>query len=345
MTYTERIKHGFAIANKYWQLVVIQVGAVIINLIALMVFVGLPIIVLGVALGVEAERSGDITRFLDPTSYASALSEYLGALLVLALCVFVYVTFAMVLWLLVSGGTVGSLAHASRSPEAAFSMRVFWAEAKKLFAPLAWYYTILSVALLAVFAAIAAAFVAGAFAYMAAGLEDSRLGIFVTVMGVLSLGSCGLFFSMCLYILSVQGLAPLAVDGKSAMGSIKDAWATLKGDRTSLYLMLIVVGGYVLVQIAMAMVAGVLQLIPLLGMIIYLPYSIAANILGIYLYMALLGTVISHYADATKPSAETSETLETTVSSPSASGSSDQEGTSAPEASWQVPPPFYPYGR
>ena len=340
MTHTERIRHGFALANRNWQLVVIQVGFVLINILGLLVFVGLPMIVLAVALGVDAERSGDITQFLDTASYGAALSEYLGAVLVVLLCIFVYVTFALVLWLLVTGGTVGSIAHVSRDKAARFSMGVFWSEAKKLFAPLAWYYTALSVAIIALFAVLGAAFVAGALGYAAVGLESSRLGIFFTVMGVLLLGSCGLFFSLCLYILSIQGLAPLTVDGRGAMDSIRAVWAFLEGDRQSLYLMLIVVGGYVLAQILLALVGGVLQIIPLLGFLIYLPYSIAANILGIYLYLALLAAVISHYADSTAPA----RMHYSKEPGPIASGSTAGEDTSPAGASWQVPPPFYQDG-
>ena len=342
MTHTERIRHGFALANRNWQLVVIQVGFVLINILGLLAFVGLPMIVLAVALGVDAKRSGDITQFLDAASYGAALSEYLGAVLVVLLCIFVYVTFALVLWLLVTGGIVGSIAHVSRDKAARFSMGVFWSEAKKLFAPLAWYYSIISVVIIALFAVLGAAFVAGALGYAAVGLESSRLGIFFTVMGVLLLGSCGLFFSLCLYILSIQGLAPMAVDGLGAMDSIRAAWGFLEKDRQSLYLMFIVVGGYVLAQILLTLVGGVLQIIPLLGFLIYLPYSIAANIFGIYLYLALLAAVISHYADSTTAAARMHYSKE---AGPSASGSTAGEDTSPVGASWQVPPPFYQDGK
>ena len=117
------------------------------------------------------------------------------------------------------------------------------------------------------------------------------------------------------------------------MGSIKTAWRVLETDRQTLHLILIVVGGYVLVQIAIALVGGILQIIPLLGIVIYLPYSIAAHIFGIYLYMAVLAAVISHYADSVS------------IRPNGASGSTAEEDTSPSRASWQVPPPFYPYGR
>ncbi len=349
MTYTQRIRHGFVLANRNWQLVIVQVVFVLLNILGFLVFVGIPVIVLAVALGVEAERSGDITQFLDAATSGAALSQYLGAVFVVLLCLFVYVTFVLVLWLLVTGGTIGSIAHACRDEANRFSMGVFWAEAKKLFTPLAWYYTIISVAVIALFVVMAAAFGAGALGYEAAGLGESRLGIFFTVMGVLLLGSCGLFFSLCLYMLSVQGLCPLAVEGRGAMDSIKAAWGTLEKDRNSLYLILIVVGGYVLAQILLALVGGVLQLIPLLGFIVYLPYSIAANIFGIYLYMAVLAAIISHYTEAVLPDA-------TLMAGPGGSGggspssgsggsgSSPLENTSPPQASWQAPPPLYPEG-
>ncbi len=342
MTYTERIRHGFALANRNWQLVVIQIGFVLVSILSLFVIVVLPVIVMAVALGVEAERSGNIAGLLDVATSGAALSQYLGAALVVLLFLFVYVTFVLVLWLFVTGGTVGTLAECSRDKEARFSMGVFWSEAKRLFAPLAWYYTILSIAVMVLFAVLGAAFVAGAFGYAAMGLEESRLGIFFTVMGVLLLGSCGLFFSLCLYLLSIQGLAPLTIDRRGAMDSIRAAWAFLEKDRNSLYLMLIVVGGYVLVQILLALAGGVLQIIPLLGILIYLPYSIVANIFGIYLYMALLAAVISHYADSKAASASMHYSKE---AGPSASGSTGQEGTSPAGASWQVPPPFYPDGQ
>ncbi len=338
MTYTQRIRHGFLLASRNWQLVIVQVVVVLLNILGFLVFVLLPVRVLAVALGVDAERSGDIMQFLDAATSGAALSQYLGAVLVILLCLFVYVTFVLVLWLLVTGGTIGSLAHACRDEGARFSMGVFWAEAKKLFAPLAWYYTILSVAVIALFVVMAAAFGAGALGYEAAGLGESRLGIFFTVMGVLLLGSCGLFFSLCLYVLSVQGLCPLAVEGRGAMDSIKTAWRFLEKDRKSLYLILIVVGGYVSIEILLAFMGGMLQLIPLLGIFFYLPYSIVANIFGIYLYMAVLAAIISHYTEAVLPDA-------TLIAGPLGSGdsgSSPHRDTSTPGASWQVPPPLYP---
>ena len=329
MTHVERIKHGFQLANRHWQLVVVQVGALILNIIALLAFVGLPIIVLAVALGIEAKRAGDIAGFLDAATGGPAIGEYLGAILVVILSVFIFTTFALVLWLLVTGGTVGAIAHAAKDKTARFSMGVFWQEAKGLFMPLAWYYTILSVAALALFALLAGAFAVGTIGYGSMGLDGSRMGVFFSVMGVLLLGSCGFIFFLCVYVLSVQGLCPLAVEKRGAMASIKRAWGFLEADRKALWLILITVGGYVVIQISIALFGGLLQFIPLLGAIVYVPYSIVANIFGIYLYIALLGAVVSHYVDSTS-------------SDTTASGSSAPTDISALQDGWQVPPPFHP---
>ncbi|KKL88198.1 hypothetical protein LCGC14_1927140, partial [marine sediment metagenome] len=282
--------------------------------------------------GIEAKRAGDIAGFLDAATGGPAIGEYLGAILVVILSVFIFTTFALVLWLLVTGGTVGAIAHAAKDKTARFSMGVFWQEAKGLFMPLAWYYTILSVAALALFALLAGAFAVGTIGYGAMGLGDSRLGVFFSVMGVLLLGSCGFIFFLCVYVLSVQGLCPLAVEKRGAMASIKRAWGFLEADRKALWLILITVGGYVVIQISIALFGGLLQFIPLLGAIVYVPYSIVANIFGIYLYIALLGAVVSHYVDSTG----------ITNSDSTASGSSAPTDISALQDGRQVPPPFHP---
>jgi hypothetical protein len=297
MTYTEHIRQGFRLVNRNWQLIIIQIAAVFLNLLALFVLVGVPIIVLAVVLGIEADRAGDLANLFDLASPWAMMTKYIGALLVLLVCLLLYITAALVLWLFVAGGSAGTLGKAASDRGKRFSMGEFWSEAKRLFWPLAWYYTILSLAFILLAAVLAAGVAVAAMGFDAAGLEDSRLGIFFKVMGILLIGSCGVFFLVCFYMISIQGLAPLVLEGKSAVGALKRAWGFLDEDRKGLYLLLIVVGGFIGIQIGIAVFGGLLQAIPLVGFIIYLPFSLAANIFSIYLGLAVTASVLYYYAD------------------------------------------------
>lgn len=227
---------------------------------------------------------------------------------------------------------MGTLAGQARDKDAKFSMEGFWQEGKRLFFPLGWFYTIVSVFLMAIIIVLGGAFVLGVLGYNAAGFEGSRLGIFFSVMGSLLLGACGLFFSFCLYAVTIQGLAPLSLEGRKAMDSIKAGWNFLEEDTSNLHLLLVLVGAYIVVQIVLAATGGIIQLIPFLGLFIYLPYSIAANIFSIYLNLVLVAAVLSHYA-------QKKGLVKQNLSEP---GSSLLKDTSPPLEKWQVPPQFDP---
>ncbi|MBI4680217.1 MAG: hypothetical protein HY753_03135 [Nitrospirae bacterium] len=84
MPYSNVIKNGFRIINRNWQLILIQLGMMIMSCIGFFLFVGIPLAIAFVIFGLdftEITKLKDLlTTVTDPTEI---ISRYLGLILVL----------------------------------------------------------------------------------------------------------------------------------------------------------------------------------------------------------------------------------------------------------------------
>ena len=298
MGYVTHIVSGMGLAHRYWQLLVVQVAAVALSILALAGLVGVPALVLAIVLGARLDSAGGLVDMLAHGDIARFFLESIGAVLVMALSISVFVCVAVGLWLLVTAGTAGTLGLALKGRITTFSMGVFRAEAARFFFPMARYFTVIGVLFLGLVAGITVLALTGVSAYGAVGLAGSKLGVFFAVMGVLILGSSALFFSAVILLLTQQGIAPLVLEERGAWASLRKAQDFLDKSREGLVLLIILLGGSMLVSMAFYILSTAVQAVPLFGQALSLPVSVAGSLAGIYLGFIITATIMDYYYKA-----------------------------------------------
>ena len=140
MTYTDAVKSGFRLINRNWQLVAVQAGMMIANCIGFFIIVGIPLgiafIIFGLDLTGLAETRDIMGLLRRPTEL---ISKYMGLVLIVVTSFFLYILVVAAAGLFVFSGSIGTIGHAVLDPSRKFSMKLFFAEAKRTFFPLMWF--------------------------------------------------------------------------------------------------------------------------------------------------------------------------------------------------------------
>src|SRR5574340_882120 len=140
MTYSDAIKGGFRIINRNWQLVAVQAGMMIANCIGFFVVVGIPLGIAFVVFGLDLTGLADtrdiIGIFRDPSAL---LTKYMGLVLIVLTSILFYIAIVTTVGIFVFGGSAGIIGRAVSDPSRKFSMKLFFAEARKIFFPLTWF--------------------------------------------------------------------------------------------------------------------------------------------------------------------------------------------------------------
>lgn len=333
------IREGFRHVHRNWQLIVIQFVMGVINVIAALFFIGLPLVVGLLVLGLDASefrRMGELLQ--GPSSPFDIIARYMGLALIFLLSLLFYMLFAFALWIFVLGGAAGSLGKSVREERYVFSMGTFMSEGKRLFRPLSGYVTVASLLLLGVIAALAVAGGLTAAIFGGLGLEDSRLGVFLKVFFVLSFIAAGGLALAGLLIVSLQGLAELVLRGSRPVRSLVNGFNHLEKTPRALYLACIAVAGYVAAQFVLVGVGYPLQLVPLVGPLLALPYQLASSVVQGYLCLALLSTL---FVDYRSPAFGLSPVLSRSPAQEAIGGGSTPGSGISPEAAPRrgTPPP------
>jgi hypothetical protein len=292
----DTIREGFRHVHRNWQLIVVQFVMGVINLVAALFFIGLPLVIGLLVLGQDASelrRMGEL--FQSSSGLFDIIARYMGLVLVFLLSLLFYMLFAFALWIYVLGGAAGSLGKSIREARYVFSMGTFMSEGRRLFWPLAVYVTVVSLLLLGVIVALGVAGGLTAALFGGLGLGDSRLGVFLKVFFVLSFIAAGGLALTGLLVVSLQGLAELVLRGSRPVRSLVNGFNYLEKNSRALYLAGIVVAGYVAAQFVLAGVGYPLQLVPLVGPLLSIPYQLVSSLVQGYLCLALLATVFVDY--------------------------------------------------
>jgi len=155
MRYIEAIKEGFNLVHRVWQLVLVQLGMILISGIGFFVFVGIPLAVAFIIFSVDLTgiTQKDILYLLKEPS--EIISKYFGVVLFVIIGLVVYVMAAITFSIYVFGGSVGVVGKALENRNLKFNMHLFFSEAKRLFLPMIGFTTLVGIIL------IIAAFILG----------------------------------------------------------------------------------------------------------------------------------------------------------------------------------------
>jgi len=300
MSHLSSISEGARHVHRSWQLLLMPLLMSFLNLAALVVFVVVPLVIALVVAGFDASELAGIEDLMNKATHPlDFVLDYLGVVLVLAAGVLVYSLVALSLWIFVLGGSAGVLGKSVQGPYGGFDMKLFFAEGRRLFSPLAWYTTLAGLAFVGLAVVLLALAVLGGATVKLLGLEGAGLGLFFKVFIILSFSAAAVVLAGGSFVVAVQGLAPLVLKGSGAAKSIGEAVDYLGRTPGALCRMGALTALYFGVQAVLLIAGYPLQLIPVVGFILYLPYQLFSTVAQGYVCLVLLATIFVDYAKTT----------------------------------------------
>jgi hypothetical protein len=342
MTYSRAIKNGFRLINSRWQLVAVQAGMMLLNCIGFFILVGIPLGIAFVIFGLDltglTQMKDVFALFRNP---AELLSKYFGLVLIVLTSFLLYIVTVTTIGLYVFGGSVGFIGRCIIDPSQKFSMRAFFAEAKKLFFPLMWFTFFVGLVFIGI------AFVLGLFGGGIAAIvstaksQDSTLALFLGIFFSLVLALIGLSLILGTIAATVNGIAVLFFKKEKSIAAFKTAVKFLWKHPSAFWLYVVLFLGYVLASFMVMLVVYPFNLIPIIGTIISFPFQILSYVAQGYLGLVIFAVVFNYYYEA-----EIKETMSAAPETPSvppheiiAESSTTGENISTPQGPAQEPPP------
>lgn len=343
MSYSESIRGGFKLINSRWQLVLVQVAMMLLNCLGFFIMVGIPLGIAFVIFGLDltglAEIRDVMSVFRNP---ADLLSKYFGLLLIVLSSFLMYIVVVTTVGLFVFSGSIGVIGGSILESSLRFSMKGFFAEAKKRFFPLMWYS--LFVGLVFLLIAFVLGIVGGGVAALvsAAKAQDSTLALFLGIFFSLVLALISVIILAATLAVTVYGIAVVYFKGKGSVRSFREAARFLWEHQNAFWLYVILLVGYVAVSFVVMLVVYPLHLIPIIGTILSFPLQIISYVVQGYLGLVILAVVFNYYyrneiavAEAKAPVANTVETASEGPGESISESSTPAEDTSFPQAEGQ----------
>jgi hypothetical protein len=296
VTYSEAIKSGFRLVNRNFQLVAIQVGLMLTNCAAFFIIVGIPLGVAFVIFGLDLTGFGQLKHILTAVQNpADLFSKYFGLVLIVLISFLIYVVVITTLWLFVFAGAAGVIGRALLEPSRKFTMRGFFSEARRLFAPFMWYSCLIGLIFIAV--AFVLGFLSGGAAVIVstARSQDSTLALFLGIFFSLLLVLFGLGLIVGILAAAVYGIAVIFFEKEGTVRSFRIAAGYLWNHPDAFWLYVLLLFSYALASFVLMLVVYPFNLIPFVGTVIAFPLQILSYVIQGYFGLVIIGIVFSYY--------------------------------------------------
>ena len=312
MTYTDAVKSGFRLINRNWQLVAVQVAMMIVNCIGFFIIVGIPLVIAIVIFVQGALGMTEMKYVLDSLKNPDELfSKYFGIVMIVVISFFLYILIASTLGLFVFAGSIGSVGRSVLNPSLKFSMKLFWAEAKRIFFPLMWFSLVMGLIFIAI--AFVLGLLGGGAAVIVQGAksQDSTLALFLGIFFSLVLVILGIAVILGVISITVYGLAVLFFKNEGAVRSCREAARFLWERQSAFWLYVLLFFAYIIASFILMLFTYPFNLIPIIGTIISFPLQLASYVVQSYMGLAILATVFIYYyeAEIRKPEATVTGTV------------------------------------
>jgi len=299
MTYTDAVKSGLGLVNRNWQLVVVQAGMMLVNCIGFFVIVGIPLFIAFVVFGLDLTglaSTRDIIGLLRQPS--ELISKYMGLVLIVVVSFLLYLLIVTSIGLFVFAGAIGSVGHAVIDTSRKFSLKLFFAEAKKVFFPLMWFSLFMGLVFIAITFCLGLLGGGVAAIVQSAKSQDSTLALFLGIFFSLVLALFGVIVVLGAIAVTVYGLAVLFFKNEGAVRSCKDAAIFLWQRQAAFWLYVMLFFAYVIASFILMLFTYPFNLIPIIGTIISFPLQLASYVVQSYIGLAIIATVFNYYYEA-----------------------------------------------
>jgi len=333
MTYSDAVKNGFKLINRNWQLVLVQLGMMVVSFIIVLLFIGVP---LGVAFIVFGVNLTEILRIQDISSAIQILSkiifEYFGLAIFVLIGILFSVIAALSLQIFVLGGSFGIISRSIKEQTEKFRMKVFLSEGRRIFFPLTGFLTMIGLVFIVLF------IVLGLSLGVVAAIVSSLAGEYVPMLE----NFLRVFFSLILFVfvlvtlaVTLFGAAAMTLKGAGYIKSIKESFQYLYSHEKAFFLYCIIFIGSIIIIFVLLLLSYLLMFIPLIGLFLAIISQLfILYVVQSYLLLVVIAiTFIYYYSAEPAPSEAPTERP----------GTASENSTQAPDisqnqASGQEPP-------
>ena len=328
MTYTDAVKSGFSLINRNWQLVAVQVGMMIVNCIGFFVIVGIPLGIAFIVFGLDLTGLAEMRDLMGLLRHPTELiSKYMGLVLIVVTSFLLYLLIVTTAGLFIFAGSVGTVGRAVLDPLRKFSMKLFFAEAKRIFFPLMWFS--LCMGLIFIVIAFILGLLGGGVAAIvqSARSQDSTLALFLGIFFSLVLALCAIIVILAAIAVTVYGIAVLFFKTAGAIRSCREAVTFLWNRQSAFWLYVLLFFAYLIASFILMLFTYPFNLIPFIGTLISFPLQLVSYVVQSYLGLSIIATIFIYYyeAEIRRPEA-VAEILE-----PADSVQATDESSSGPE--------------
>jgi hypothetical protein len=303
MNYLSIIKEGVSVANKNWQLILVQFLFMFLCFISLLVIVGIPLAIAFVIFGLdltEILRQRDIIGVFQIA--AAMLRKSLPIVLFVILGFLIYVASVIAMWIFAFAGTIGSIAKTVLNGQK-FSMRFFWSEAKRLFFPVFIFSNI------AGFGFAVLAMIMGLLSESArkiisvAETQEATLAVFLSIFFFLVLLSVGLLLFFVTIEMTFYGCGYLVFNRPRPFKAFRQIAGYLYRTHSAHVLLGILVLGYLVAGSLVVTITSLLALIPMVGTALAMPFQLLSQAAHGYVSLVILASIfLSYYRTGYLPS-------------------------------------------
>ncbi len=283
ISFSEATGEGFRAANRNWQLILINLVGRMIGCILFLLIVIIPVVI---AFFLSGAGSLDITSF--PTDLRAILLGHTGVVLTGLGMLLLYITIVSTIGLYLLGAYVGMLSRAVME-KAGFSLERFFTEGKRMFLPTLRYTALLG--LIGIGVIIGASFlVTGIYALvMMLRSLSPTLSLFMAIFFGVTGGTAFLVILFGLLGTGLYGLGIMAIREERAWNAFREALSLLVEQPALFLLSAILILGSMIVSILLAIGGVPLRFIPVIGLVLGIPYQVLAILIQGYTAILVLG--------------------------------------------------------
>jgi hypothetical protein len=296
MGYLDVIKDGFKVVHRIWQLLLVQLGMVVLSGIGFIVLVVIPLAIAFVLFSIDLTGIAaieDILKLLKEPS--DIISKYFGLVLIVIGSLLIYIVLAATFSIYVFGGSVGVIGKALRDKTLKFSMHIFFSEAKRLFFPMLGFTSVVGVIL------IATAFVLGVLGGGIVALisfvksQDSTLALFLSLFFSLLLIIIALILFLGIFSMTMYGIAVLVMKEIRPVKAFREAAQFVVRHPNAFWFYTLLFGGYIFVSFLLILLGYPFDLVPVIGPFLSFPYQIISSAFQTYIGLSIIAALFNYY--------------------------------------------------
>jgi len=296
MKYTSVVKEGINTVHKNWQLILVQLTAMLISCVSFFIIVGVPIAFAFIMLGLDLT---EILKFEDAAYLFSKsfklLNKYFGIAVLLLTSILLYFLFAVILFIFTISGTIGIITNSLLDPAYKFTIAAFFSEGKRRFFPVLGFALIIGAIFMAV-AFILGILGSGSSAIIEkAKTQEAALALFLGVFFSLILISIGIASILAIMSVTTYGFAYLSLNKSRPLDTLRGTIRYLYNNPSSIGFYSILMLGYIVTGFLVILIGAPFTLIPLIGPLLSLPYQAITYAIQGYIGLIMLSSTFHYY--------------------------------------------------